>query len=325
MEVPRKYLDNYTSALSQIADQSKASLGRALAAIDYTADPATVRAQTVAAMQQACGAASEMSARTAAAFYDGMRSYITDGTFAAVARSERIPAATEQAVRAFLKKLFEGDSDEFERLCMERIDYEVRRAAGECVKYNVGRDRYGDTRYARVPTGTETCAFCLMLASRGPVYHTPETAGMYDHYHAHCDCRIVPFWGTFEIGPSRRAGATSIEGYDPDALYEQYLDRVNRDPAFRDAMARAADRAHERHSRTGSNGERGGKNRGDGTDWRVQQYAERMYAATTLDELNAIMREARQTLSATDGMTQLRWDRLWDAFTAKLSQIYENS
>ena len=106
MEVPREYLDNYTAAINKIAEQSKSSLARALSAIDYAGDPATVRAQTVAAMQQACGAASEMSARAAAAFYDGMRSYVTNGSFGAIARSERIPAATEQAVRAFLKKLF---------------------------------------------------------------------------------------------------------------------------------------------------------------------------------------------------------------------------
>lgn len=42
----------------------------------------------------------------------------------------------------------------------------VKQAARDTVASNVSRDR-GAT-YSRVPTGAHTCAFCLMLASRGP-------------------------------------------------------------------------------------------------------------------------------------------------------------
>lgn len=46
-------------------------------------------------------------------------------------------------------------------------------------------------RYARVPGG-KSCAFCLMLASRGFVYKTETTAGEdKGHYHARCRCKIV--------------------------------------------------------------------------------------------------------------------------------------
>lgn len=34
-----------------------------------------------------------------------------------------------------------------------------------------------EIRYARVPSGKHTCAFCLMIASRGPVYVTGQSAG----------------------------------------------------------------------------------------------------------------------------------------------------
>ena len=37
-----------------------------------------------------------------------------------------------------------------------------------------------------------------------------------------CDCKIVPFFNTVEAGLSRRSSPMTIEGYDPDALYEQY-------------------------------------------------------------------------------------------------------
>ena len=67
----------------------------------------------------------------------------------------------------------------------------------------------GDTKalgWVRVPSGDETCAFCMMLASRGPVfkdglvvtslyYKSRRTAlfkGNGEPYHPHCDCIAVP-------------------------------------------------------------------------------------------------------------------------------------
>ena len=66
-------------------------------------------------------------------------------------------------------------------------------------------------RWARVPVG-ETCEFCVMLASRGFVYLTRETASLGGGFHnGRCDCNVVPSWGERHIA-----------GYDPDALYRQY-------------------------------------------------------------------------------------------------------
>lgn len=66
--------------------------------------------------------------------------------------------------------------------------------------------------WARVATGRETCAWCLMLVSRGPVYESARTAGLrmddsdaaeaiaedkavndaMNEWHAGCDCKVVP-------------------------------------------------------------------------------------------------------------------------------------
>lgn len=66
--------------------------------------------------------------------------------------------------------------------------------------------------WARVATGKETCAWCLMLISRGPVYLEANTAGLdmeteqaiqavadgkdvtdfMEQWHAGCDCKVVP-------------------------------------------------------------------------------------------------------------------------------------
>lgn len=66
-------------------------------------------------------------------------------------------------------------------------------------------------RFARVPQGTETCPFCLMLASRGAVYYSKEIAGANSHYHPNCKCAIVPVWGN-----------TQIEGYNPEEYYDRW-------------------------------------------------------------------------------------------------------
>lgn len=44
-------------------------------------------------------------------------------------------------------------------------------------------------RFARVPQGSETCPYCLMLASRGAVYWTQGTAMA--AYHDSCDCAVI--------------------------------------------------------------------------------------------------------------------------------------
>ncbi|MGW1740028.1 VG15 protein [Nocardia sp. NPDC001965] len=68
--------------------------------------------------------------------------------------------------------------------------------------------------WARVATGRETCGWCLMLISRGPVYMAAETAGLdltdrtaaqmiaagedvseyMDEWHDGCDCKVVPVY-----------------------------------------------------------------------------------------------------------------------------------
>lgn len=86
-----------------------------------------------------------------------------------------------------------------------RMVYDAMRQTG---KYNLVRDferGLAPGKWARVPTGDETCAWCIMLASNGAWYLSEKTAlgDEPDHYHAHCDCIAVYY-----------ANAEDIEGYD---------------------------------------------------------------------------------------------------------------
>lgn len=113
-------------------------------------------------------------------------------------------------VAGFISRWFRGESpeDAVRRRVGDLASAQVKRMANRTMTRNALRD---GVRYARVPTGAETCGWCLMLASRGFVYASEKTAGATDHYHNDCDCKIMPEFGD-----------TEIEGYDPDALYDVY-------------------------------------------------------------------------------------------------------
>lgn len=243
MVIPRRYIDNYVDALASVSDESRKKLKAALDGINWEQDVATVRNQIIEVMDVYCGGSTDMAAVLAAEFYDGLRERVTGKQLGAFAESGRDPAATNGAVRAFVQDLVDGKgSQPVIEKCLERLDYETKRAAASCVTKNAMRDP-ARPRYARVPAGDETCDFCIMLASRGPVYRSEASAGAVKHFHANCRCQVVPFWNTRYAGPSRRESVTmDVEGYDPDALYEQYVEYMT-DGKFRDSMARAADRA----------------------------------------------------------------------------------
>lgn len=210
MRIPRSYIENYSKALNVVSERARAQLVDALSRIDYSADVADIRNAVIAIIQPACGASSTMAARIAAEFYDGMRArFGIDDGFEAEVDSQRVPEATEGAVRAFAQDLVDGKPvEQFIGKCAARIDYETRRAANECVAANAKRDPK-KPRWARIPTGAETCQFCIMLASRGFVYHSEETAS---HAHANCDCRVTPSWDKSPM----------VQGYDPDKYYDMW-------------------------------------------------------------------------------------------------------
>ena len=180
--IPRRYVNNFTKALNAVSEDMRRRLADELAAIDMGQDVATVRQQVVEVMQAYCGGATDVAATLAAEFYDGLREFELGERMGAFADSGRDPAATDGAVHAFAQKLVDGKPDEFRELCLERLDYEMKVAAERCVLTNGARDRRRP-KFARVPTGNETCDFCLMLASRGFVYRSADSAS---HSHANC-------------------------------------------------------------------------------------------------------------------------------------------
>lgn len=110
------------------------------------------------------------------------------------------------------------DVGEFARMCGEFAANDAMRSLNGTILRNAKRDRDKGVRFARVTSGRNTCAFCLMLAGRGAVYHTRKTAGEFDHWHRHCTCKVVPCF-------SGNQHEVLVEGHDPrDA--KRWSDRI---------------------------------------------------------------------------------------------------
>lgn len=118
----------------------------------------------------------------------------------------------DKKVRYFARKLVDGDVEGFDRSVADITAYYVKRSAFENMRLNCEANK---VKYARVPSGRETCGFCFMLSSRGFVYMSKKTAGEGHAYHRNCDCIIVP---GFEDADED----TQIEQYEPGRMRSRY-------------------------------------------------------------------------------------------------------
>lgn len=157
----------------------------------------------------------DVAAEFAAQWYDHRAEQGGARLEQAVTMTTYRPDSVDAVARYQAKKLAKGGDAEFAKACGEFARNDAFKSLNETISANVGRDKDKGVRFARVPTGFETCTFCLMLASRGAVYHTRKTAGEFKHFHRRCDCKVVP---SFEDD----ADAELVEGVRPKELRERY-------------------------------------------------------------------------------------------------------
>ena len=166
-----------------------------------------MREAAIAAIQDAVGIHGEMAQAWAGRLFDEVCALEGEGPYDFELYDDLIDfGMLEERVRYFAKSLVEGDKGRFLDDCGQLADFYVWRCNRDSMVRNCERS---GMRYARVPTNSNPCEYCVMLASRGFVYHTAANAEAGSH--VHCQCVVVP-------GGSH----TSVEGYDPDALYDQW-------------------------------------------------------------------------------------------------------
>ena len=106
---------------------------------------------------------------------------------------------------------------------MTGVELDVRETGESAYVTGAAPHSEYEIRYQRIPQGLETCDFCLMLASRGAVYLSKESAYGHsssdpNHTHKGCDCEI-------QACLCHREGDllvqdTTYEGYDTREMYE---------------------------------------------------------------------------------------------------------
>lgn len=199
-------LERYRSLLNRSAEDARAYVIARLRDEGAGLDVAGMRNLAIEVIQDATGVYGDRAQTTAADLFDEIMEI--DGVDATAQLFDDLidHGRTEGKVRYYARKLVDGDSAGFAADASDLAAYYVHRSAWENLVRNCDLSH---VRWARVPTGRETCPYCLMLASRGFVYHTRDTAS--HGKHRGCDCVIVP--GNKD---------STIEGYDPDECLSRY-------------------------------------------------------------------------------------------------------
>lgn len=208
----------YNREVARIGDRAAADVESSVLAWCRSHEDATVAEKREAAkliMEGFVQGYDDVAAEFAAQWYDRRAEQGGARLDQAVTMTTYGPDSVDAVARYQAKKLAKGGDAAFAKACGEFARDDAFRSLNETIIANVGRDKDKGVRFARVPTGFETCTFCLMLASRGAVYHTRKTAGEFKHFHRRCDCKIVPgFWDDPD--------AELVEGVRQEELYELY-------------------------------------------------------------------------------------------------------
>lgn len=215
--VTYKELDGVRNAMTRLTDSMRAEIVRVIEEIG-TGDPdalaEAIRTRLLPVMEEADAIAAEL----ACAVYNGWRYQALGLNLDTVAETAFEAGKAEAMVNTAAKKAAAGaTAEEVANIVISRALYDMRRSYGQTMTGNAKRDP-ARPKFARVPSATKSyrdgCPFCRMLASRGFVYWSKQTAGEFDHYHADCQCAVV---AQFDKNPK-------VEGYDPEKYLEEYLD-----------------------------------------------------------------------------------------------------
>jgi len=213
----RSDVDRLSRASAQVVQAARADLADFFASLDLNR-PEAVRDALTDFVPVLVGEYGDAAAAIAADWYEEIRTAQIGGRYSALAAPGVASAEVVGSVRWAVADLFGDNPAQTLALLGGAIQRHILYSGRATVRRNVARDA-AHPRYARVPSGSHTCAFCTMLASRGFVYHNEKLAqhqGLGQHqdkFHDDCDCLVVVEFN---------ADAHHIAGYDPDAMFAMY-------------------------------------------------------------------------------------------------------
>ncbi len=211
--VTRRSITRYSKAVDQAVEAARADLTAFWDTLPFD-DPAACRDALADFVPRLAAQYGDVAALAATEWYESERDAAgVRSEYRATPAPSALPAQVEASVRASAGHLWSDQQEKMLSDLMGGLQMWVKDAGRDTVLRNVRRDP-ANPRWARVPRGAKTCAFCTMLASRGWVYASKKTAGgLGNRFHHDCDCEIVPAFGDTD---------PKIDGYHPDRLETLY-------------------------------------------------------------------------------------------------------
>lgn len=216
MQVSKDRISQYRKELDSAANDAAEFMSDyyyALRTANPNASVADLRNMAINSIKQALNAFSPQAGELAGELFDEIVK--AEGVKARFRYHQTIEQGlVDKKVHYLAKDLVDGNNQKFIDACATLTRFYVHREANTNMYRNVA---LSNIRWARVPSGTETCGWCFMLSTRGFDYTSELKAGGLGHkFHLHCDCIIVP--GTKE---------TTIDGYKPEEMYARWVECAN--------------------------------------------------------------------------------------------------
>lgn len=215
MEIPRKAWQNYISKLSKINKKAAQIMTDWIDANGY--DSIENMIAVANGLTQKYG---EASAALACEMYDSI------AAASGVAVPPAIPA--EVMPEEYVAQAARKTVDQAPTTVPNVVGRMVKQAGADTMLQNARRD---GAQFAWVPSG-DTCAFCIVLASRGWQYMSKNALknGHAEHIHSNCDCEYA----------IRFSEKDDVAGYDPQKYEEMYRNADGNTPQEKiNAMRRA--------------------------------------------------------------------------------------
>lgn len=211
--VARAEVDRFRAANAELSSRTKEDLEAFFRSLNL-AKPEAARDALIEFLPLLVEQYGQVAATLAAEWYEETRIAAgVSGAFRVLTAPGGIPAeAVIAKVRYLAKLLWGNDPTAALSPMLVAADKYVKQPGRSTIAYNAERE---GVRWARVPSGAKTCAWCLTLASRDAVYLSERSASKTadgSDYHGDCDCV-----------PTRIASIDDYpEGYDTAEMYEMY-------------------------------------------------------------------------------------------------------
>lgn len=239
-------VEEFRTANQSLVALAQRDLTEFWAALRLSGDPVKVLTELLDFFPDLLQTYGDTAAVLGADWYDALRDAPPSAkSFQAVLAQPAAPQQAQETARWAIAPLFTEDPDTALKRLLGATQRLVLAPGRDSIWSSAARDPIV-TGVARVPSGTTTCKFCVMLASRGPIYQSQVSAELvvgrgsnrtgYDadgkrlvggigggvksrgarelgsKFHDNCDCVSVVV----------RSPRDYPDGYDPDRYLELY-------------------------------------------------------------------------------------------------------